>query len=176
MRQDSSENSLPPVWIGRPWILPGIVSRTLFVLIIDVLVVWVEFWLDVASVTFLGLQVVRWTALLFFLVWLFSLLHLVLLRASNHYILRNDSLEVRTGILTTKSFVVVPSGFSDLEVDRSVSGRMMNYGNIIIRSQSERVVMMARVRDPMKVAERIRNIMGRPIVRIEGRDSPTEKI
>lgn len=176
MSQSSSENSLSPVWKGRPWILPGVIARTVFVLIVAVLVVWLELSFDAASVTFLGLQVVLWTGLLFFLVWLFSLLHLVLLRASDDYVLRNDSLEVRTGIVATKSFVIVPSGFSDLEVDRSVSGRIMDYGDITIRSQSERAVMMVRVRDPMKVAERIRKIMGRPIVRVEGKDPPTEKI
>jgi hypothetical protein len=132
------------------------------------LVVWLELTFDAASVTFLGLQVVLWTALLLFLVWLFSLLNLVLLRASNDYILRNTGLEVKTGILTTKSFVIVPTGFSDLEVDRSVSGRILDYGDITIRSQSERDVKMVRVRDPMKAAEQIRKILGRPVFRIEG--------
>jgi hypothetical protein len=81
------------------------------------------------------------------------------------------NLEVRTGILATKSFVIVPSGFSDLEVDRTISGRIWDVGDIIIRSQSERVVLMTRVRRPLKVAERIREIMARPIVRIEGEKS-----
>ena len=115
-----------------------------------------------------------WTGLLLFLAWLFSLLHLVLLRDSNDYILRNTGLEVRTGILATKWFVIVPTGFSDLEVDRSVSGRILDYGDITIRSQSERDVKMLRVRDPMKTAEQIRKILGRPVFRLEGQDSPTE--
>jgi membrane protein YdbS with pleckstrin-like domain len=172
----SSENSPSTVWRGKPWILPGVIARTVFVPIVAVLVVWLELALNVASVTFLGLQAVLWTGLVFFLVWLLSLLHLVLLRASNDYILRNDSLEVRTGILATKSFMIVPSGFSDLEVDRTVSGRIVNLGDIIIRSQSETDVVMLRVRAPLKVAEQVRKIMARPVVRIEGQDSPDEKI
>lgn len=171
MTKASSENPQSPVWRDKPWILPSIMTRTIFVLIAAVLVIWLESALDVGSVIFLGLQVVLLTGLLFFLVWLFSLLHLVLLRASNEYILRNDNLEVRTGILATKSFVIVPSGFSDLEVDRTISGRIWDLGDIIIRSQSERVVLMTRVRRPLKVAERIREIMARPIVRIEGEKS-----
>lgn len=150
--------------------------RTVFILVVAVLVVWLELALDAASVAFLGLQVALWTGILFFLVWSLSLVHLVLLRASNEYVLRNDSLEVRTGILTTKSFVIVPSGFSDLEVDRSVSGRIVDSGDIIIRSQSESDLLMVRVRDPLKAAERIRKIMARPIVRIEGQNVADEKI
>ena len=166
----TSENSRSPVWRGKPWILPSVVARTVFVLVVAVLVVWLEFVLGFASVTFLGFQVALWTGLLFFLVWLLSLVHLVLLRASNDYILRNDSLEVRTGILATKSFVIVPSGFSDLEVYRSVSGRILDLGDITIRSQSETDVLMVRVRGPVKVAEQIRKIMARPIVRVEGEE------
>jgi membrane protein YdbS with pleckstrin-like domain len=171
--KDSSGNSL--VWTGKPWILPGVVGRTIFVLVAAVLVVWLEVALDVASATFLGLEVVLWTGLLFFSVWLFSLMHLVLLHASNDYILRSDSLEVRTGILATRSFVIVPSGFSDLEVDIPVSGRILNLGDIIVHSQSESNVLMVRVRDPVKVAERIREIMERPIVRIEADKSTSNK-
>jgi uncharacterized membrane protein YdbT with pleckstrin-like domain len=155
------------VWAGKPWILPGVVGRTVLVLVVAVFAVWLELTFDVAYVTFLGLQAVLWTGLLFFVVWLFSLAHLVLLRASNDYVLRSDSLEVRTGILSTRSFVIAPSGFSDLEVDRSVTGRILNVGDITVRSQSESDVLMVRVRDPMKAAEHIRQILSRPIVRIE---------
>lgn len=103
------------------------------------------------------------------------MLHLVQLRASNAYVLRSDSLEVRAGILATKSFVIVPSGFSDLEVDRSISGRIVDSGDIIIHTQSENDVIMVRLREPLKVAERIRKIMARPIVRIEAQESAEEK-
>jgi membrane protein YdbS with pleckstrin-like domain len=126
-----------PVWSGKPWILPSVVARTVVVLAVAVLVFWVEVVFNIAFSTILGLQVILWTAFLLFVAWLLSLVYLLLLRASNQYILRNDSLEIRNGIFATKSFVIVPSGFSDLEVDRSVSGRILNMGNIIIRSQSE---------------------------------------
>jgi uncharacterized membrane protein YdbT with pleckstrin-like domain len=173
LSKESPDSSI--VWAGKPWILPGAVGRTIFVLVVAVLVVWLELALDVVSKTFLGLQVVFWTALLFFLVWLFSLVHLVLLRASNTYILRNDSLEVRTGILSTRSFIIAPSGFADLEVDKSVTGRILNVGNIIIRSQSESDVLMVRVREPQNSADRIREVLSRPIVRIDtDKSAPNE--
>jgi Bacterial PH domain len=102
---------------------------------------------------------------------------LVLLRASNTYVLRNDSLEIRSGILTSKSFVLSPSGFSDLEVIRSVSARIVNSGDIIIRTQSETdsVRRMVRVRNPLAVADQIREVMARPIVRIDRSDLTEEK-
>lgn len=175
MPKGSAENSASPIWIGKPWVLPGVIARTIFIVIIAVAISWLELALGVGSVTFLNLQVILWTSLLFLLIWIFSVLHLVLLRASNAYALRSDSLEVRAGILSTKTFVVAPSGFSDLEVDRSISGRIVDSGDIIIRTQSENDVMMVRVREPLKVAERIRKIMARPIVRIETRDSAEEQ-
>jgi membrane protein YdbS with pleckstrin-like domain len=167
----SSEGSVSPVWSGKPWVLPGVIARTVLVLVVAVLVVWLELTLNVASVTVVGLQVVLWTGLLFILAWLFSLLHLVLLRASNQYVLRRDSLEVRTGILATKTSVIVPSGFSDLEVDKTAFGRILDFGDIAIRTQSEGAVLMTRVRRPLNVADQIRKIMARPIVRIEGEES-----
>jgi uncharacterized membrane protein YdbT with pleckstrin-like domain len=165
LSKESSDNSI--VWTGKPWILPGAVARTILVLVVGVLLVWLELAFGVSFDSFLGLAVVFWTILLFFLVWLLSLVHLVLLRASNDYVLRSDSLEVRTGILSTRSFVIDPSGFSDLEVDRSITGRILNVGDILVRSQSESDVLMVRVRDPLKAADRIREILSRPSVRVE---------
>jgi hypothetical protein len=82
-------------------------------------------------------------------------------------------LEIRSGILATKSFVIAPSGFADLQVNRSISGRIVGSGDIIIRSQSESNALMVRVREPLKVAEQIRKVMSRPIVRLE-RDDATD--
>jgi hypothetical protein len=156
------------IWTGRPWILPGIVLRTVLVHVVAAVVVWLEFSVGVASVVVLGVSVLLWTLVLFHVVWLFSLFPLLLLRASHFYVLRYDGMEVKEGIATMKSFVLAPSGFSDLEVLQSVSARAINYGDIIIRTQSERVVALRRVKDPLKVAEQIREVMGKPIVRIEG--------
>jgi uncharacterized membrane protein YdbT with pleckstrin-like domain len=116
-----------------------------------------------------------WTAFAFFLIWVFSLVHLLLVRASNTYVLRNDSLEIRTGILTSRSFVVAASGFADMEVTKSIIGRILNSGDIIIRTQAESGSdkIMQTIRNPMKVSGQIREVMSKPIVRIEGQP-PTE--
>jgi hypothetical protein len=77
--------------------------------------------------------------------------------------------------LSTRSFVIAPSGFSDLEVDRSVTGRILNVGNITVHSQSESDVLMVRVRDPLNVSKRTREVLSRPIVRIEADKSESNE-
>jgi len=177
MPKNSSETSGSVLWTGKPWILPNVVTRTIFIIVVAVVISWFELTYDirqrlVPSLQISNVQIVLWIDLVIFLVWLLSLAHLLLIRASNTYILRNDSLEIRSGILTSRSFVISPSGFSDLEVIRSISNRIVNSGDIIIRTQSETEseLRMQKVRNPMSVASQIRGVMARPIVRIEGKE------
>jgi len=164
------------LWRGKPWIIPNVLARSTLIIVVAIVISWLEFAFDVAKKTpILGIPIIFWTALAIFLVWLVSLMHLLLLRASNTYILRNDGLEVRTGILTSKSFVVAPAGFSDLEVSRTVSERIVNSGNIIVRTNGDIDIKMVKVRMPLKVADQIREVMARPTVRIEGQETVTEK-
>ena len=169
------------LWTGKPWILPNVVTRSILAAVAAVVISFLEFYFNVPKNTriadepILGVPLILWTVLTIFLVWVVSLMHLLVLRASNTYILRNDGLEVRTGILASKSFVVAPAGFSDLEVTRSVSGRIVNSGNIIVRTQGDSNVKMVKIRKPLKVADQIREVMARPTVRIEGQEPITEK-
>jgi hypothetical protein len=50
----------------------------------------------------------------------------------------------------------------------------VNYGDIIIHTQSERTATMQKVRDPNKVASQIRDYMGKPIVRIDNPPPPSQ--
>jgi hypothetical protein len=43
----------------------------------------------------------------------------------------------------------------------------MNSGKITIHTQAERIAVMQKVKNPNNVAGQIRNIMGKPTVRIE---------
>jgi hypothetical protein len=101
--------------------------------------------------------------------WLF-LLHFMPSAFSNKV-----SQSERRAFLSTRSFVIAPSGFSDLEVDRSVTGRILNVGNITVHSQSESDVLMVRVRDPLNVSKRTREVLSRPIVRIEADKSESNE-
>ncbi len=96
------------------------------------------------------------------------MLELLVFRASNKYILRQDGLEVKHGILRLHSFVVTPSGFGDLLVYESIGGRIFGYGDLTVNSQGERETRLRLVRHPYNVADTMRDIMGKPIVRVEG--------
>ena len=157
------------LWTGRPWILPNAIARTILIFVLAIAVVWLEFVFVAPLPAIFGVPVWTLTLLLFLVIWIASLAPLLLLRSSNKYTLRSGSLEVKTGIASTKNFVLSPSGFSDLEVTQSVIGRMVNYGDITIHTQSERTATMKMVKDPNRMASQIRDTMGKTIVRIEGR-------
>ena len=92
---------------------------------------------------------------------------MLIFRLSNTYVLRQDGLETRKGIIRLRSFVVTPSGFGDLLVYQSVGGRIFGYGEITVNSQGERQTKLVLVRSPFDAANTIRDIMGKPIVRVE---------
>jgi len=175
------------VWIGKPWILPSVLVRSIVIAVVAVAVVVLEFLFGVANASLgdfvSGVPVISswplvvWTFLVVLLVWVFSILRLVLLRVSQTYVLHDDSLEIRSGLLTSRAFVVSPSGFSELEVFRSVVGRIVESGDIVVETQSEadNVVRLVRVRNPLRVADQIREVMARPVVRIEGSAPKEEK-
>jgi uncharacterized membrane protein YdbT with pleckstrin-like domain len=166
-----------------------VLARSVLIGVVGAVAVALEFMLGVADKTLADvvsspivpivsdLSLMWWTVLVVLLVWVFSMLRLVLLRVSLTYVLHDDSLEIRSGILTSRAFVVSPSGFSELEVFRSVVGRIVESGDIVIETQSEKdnVVRMVRVKNPLKVADQIREVMARPVVRIEGSAEPKEE-
>jgi hypothetical protein len=156
------------VWLGKPWIVPAAIIRTVTVYVVAVFFVWLEIYFSVAFSGLAGLAVFAWTLLTFGVIWLLSMLELLIFRASNTYVLRQDGLEVRRGIVRLHSFVVTPSGFGDLMLYQSVGGRIFGYGDLTVNSQGERETKLLLVRSPFKVADTVRDIMGKPIVRVEG--------
>lgn len=175
MSTNTADQSAAALWTGRPWILPNALVRTILILALAILIIWLEVSFGDAFPAILGVPIWALTLLLFLVVWIASLIPLLLLRSSNKYNLRSDSLEVKIGIASLKSFVLSPSGFSDLEVTQSVIGRMLNYGDVTIHTQSDRTATMKMVKDPTRVANQIRTVMGRPIVRIEGQPFTEKK-
>jgi len=165
-RQESSDLVL---WSGRPWILPVVIWRSFLAVIVGVLLTALEIFTMTANYSVAGFYLIYWTLLALLIAWALSLASLVLLRASHRYVLREDSLEIRVGILTSRTSVISPSGFSDLEVIQSLYGRIIGSGIIVIRTQSETRSerRMVKVRHPGKVADAIRGVMARPLIRVE---------
>ena len=157
------------VWYGKPWVVPAAVVRTVSVVLFALVFLFIEMFAGVALIVAGGLTVYLWTLLAFTLIWILSLLDLLIYWASHNYVLRQDGLEIRRGIIRLHSFVVTPSGFGDLMVYQSLGGRIFGYGEITVNSQGERETKLSLVRSPFTTADTIRDIMGKPIVRVEDR-------
>jgi signal transduction histidine kinase len=157
------------VWVGKPWVVPTAIIRTVTVIIVAIVFLFLEAYFHIFSYHLAVLPLWAWTSLVFAVIWLLSMLSLLVFWASNNYILRQDGLEIRRGIIRLHSFVVTPAGFGDLLVYQSVGGRIFGYGEITVNSQGERQTKLLLVRAPFAVADTIRDIMGKPIVRVDNR-------
>ena len=154
------------IWEGTPWAAPGVAVLTAEAVLLFVALSYVE-------VAWLGLDggALAVTLVLVALLWLVGAARLEILAWSNHYYLRRSSLELEQGIVEKRVFTVSAAGFSDLEVTRSLSGRIVNTGNIVVETDSHRDIALLRVHDPIKVSRLIRQVMTVPLVRVDGQDA-----
>ena len=159
----SSEKDV--IWEGSPWVAPGVAVLTAEAILLFVALSYVE-------VAWIGLHggALAVTLFLVALLWLVGAARLEILAWSNHYSLRRSSLEVEQGIVEKRVFTVSAAGFSDLEVTRSLSGRVVNTGNIVVETDSHRDIALLRVHDPIMVSRLIRQVMTVPLVRVDGQD------
>jgi len=158
------------VWQGHPWLTPALAGLTIEAVGVVAVLSWVQFAAGIAlrSVGSVPLLVVTYG--LVFLLWFAGALRLALIRASSHYILRGSSLEIQHGILSRRIFTVSAAGFSDLQVIKSVWGRILNTGTIVIETDSDRDLKLKMVHDPIKVSMKIRQIMTVPVVRVSSQE------
>jgi len=155
------------VWVGKPWVAPAAVIRTVTIFIVALIFLIIEDYFRIFSYNLGGLLFWAWTSLIFTVIWVLSMLNLLIFRASNTYVLWQDGLEIRRGIVRLHSFVVTPAGFGDMLVEQSVGGRVFGYGDITVNSQGERQTKLLLVRAPFAVEDKIREIMGKPMVRLD---------
>jgi uncharacterized membrane protein YdbT with pleckstrin-like domain len=166
---ESSDESKSIIWKGKPWIFPRVIFRSIIIPAVFLALLWLELFLGVASRDFQGISIPIWTGISIFFVWIISISNLYWIKASNIYILRNESLEITTGIVTTRSFVIAPNGFANMELIRTFISRILETGDIIVRTQDEpygdKKMMM--IHDAEEVADKIRNVMSKPVVRLD---------
>ncbi|HJX23421.1 MAG TPA: PH domain-containing protein, partial [Candidatus Bathyarchaeia archaeon] len=153
------------IWSGKPWIGGRVAGSTVLAIAVAATLTWAELFFGVAGIPLLGLNLMFWTYAVLFLTWFFSILRSLIIRASNTYFLRETSLSVETGILSKRTIVVSSAGFADLEVVRSVLGRVLSVGDISIRSEAGAIVRLKNVRHPVEVSNMIRDVMTRPVFR-----------
>ena len=154
------------IWSGRPWIKPSVVLRTISLAIVVVLASVALSMLGLLAPRLFWFPVYLWVYIILVIAWLLSLARLMVRRASSSYTLRRSSLEVVRGLVGRRTLVVSPSGFSELEVDQGIVGRMLNYGSIEVRSQGGQTLNLDLVRNPLDVSAKIRDVMTAPTVRM----------
>jgi uncharacterized membrane protein YdbT with pleckstrin-like domain len=154
------------IWSGRPWIGPSLVLRTILAIVIGILVLLGLSPLGVLTYSLLAAPIYVWVVGILTIAWLASLAGLMVMRASFRYVLRQNSVQVDQGIARKKSLIVSPSGFSELEVDQGIAGRLLNYGSLEVRSQGGQQLNLKLIRGPKEVSAKIRNVMTTPTVRI----------
>ncbi len=158
------------VWMERPWVVPPLVGTGIATITIAIVVTWFELAFRVAFYSvFPSVSALLITLVVVFITWLCSSLQLALLRASNLYALTPAGLEVQNGIAQRERLTVSASGFSDLKVVRSPFGRVLDVGDILVRLKSGRELLLHSIREPMKVAARVRQITAAPVV-VSGKD------
>jgi uncharacterized membrane protein YdbT with pleckstrin-like domain len=155
------------LWFGKPWVAPVAAIRTVTIFIFAILFFVLEAWTGITYVLVAGAPVFLWTIVSFTVIWALSMIDLLVCWASNSYNLRQDGLEIRRGIISLHSFIVTPNGFGDLIVNQSLGGRIFGYGDLVVNSQGERATRLVLVRSPFERADAVREIMGKPIVRLE---------
>jgi len=164
----SSDESPSIIWKGKPWILSRVILRSIIMITAFSVLLWIELFLDLAFEALWGIPIAAWTGLLVFSIWMIIISDLFLIKASNTYTLRKESLEITTGLVTVRSFVIAPSGFANMEVIRTLTSRILKTGDIIIRTQDEphgdkKMIM---IKDAKEVADKIRDVMSKPVVRL----------
>ncbi len=125
-------------WTGHPWVVPAFIWLTVEAVALGIVLATGEFLGNLAFRHMGPFGLIAWTMGFVFLLWLIGSLRLAVLRASNKYVLRGSSLEIQHGLLSKRIYTVSAAGFSDLEVIKSITGRILNMGTIVIETDSDR--------------------------------------
>jgi uncharacterized membrane protein YdbT with pleckstrin-like domain len=169
----SSESEV--VWEGRPWITPTLCLRTIAIFLVGLLLAVLLQLSGLLTLSMIGVPLYIWLGSVFALAWLVNLASLLILHASFAYVLRRNSIEINRGIANKKLLVVSASGFSELETDQGIVGRILNYGSVEVRSQGGQQLNLKLIRDPQSVSRSIRDVMTTPTVRISP-DQPSNPV
>jgi uncharacterized membrane protein YdbT with pleckstrin-like domain len=145
---------------------PALVGLTIEALALAIVLSWGELLAHVAFRDVGPITVLDATLAIAFLIWLGGSLRLAIIRATHRYTLRGSSLEIQSGLVSKRIFTVSAAGFSDLEVIKSVTGRLLNMGTIMVETDSHRDLRLINIRDPIKVSAMIRQVMTVPTVRM----------
>ncbi|MDA4134204.1 MAG: hypothetical protein OK441_01370 [Thaumarchaeota archaeon] len=154
------------LWVGHPWVVPRFVGATIILLALGVMATWAEFTYGIALRSAGPVSLLLTTYGAIGIVWLIIVISLLILRASYKYVLRQSSMDIARGIITKKTYTLSAAGFSDLEVIQGVGDRLLNMGAIVMETDSRKDLRLIMIRDPTRVASRIKQVMTTPMVRL----------
>jgi hypothetical protein len=163
-------------WEGHPWMLPSFIVLTVEAAALAIILSAGEFAGNLAYRRIGPLSLIDITLGFVLFLWLVGTIRLAIQRASNKYTLRGSSLEIQRGLLGKRIFTVSAAGFSDLEVIKSITGRILNMGTIMIETDSDRDLRLIKVRDPVRIAALIRQVMTVPVVRVAAPGPPAAPV
>jgi len=86
---------------------------------------------------------------------LFTLIVAILVYLTTEFALTNRRIIAKTGILNQRSLEIVTNKIESISVNRSIVGRILNYGNIIVVGSGGTKQIIKTIAKPMELRHRI---------------------
>jgi len=71
------------------------------------------------------------------------------------YVIKENEVEKRWGIIRKKSVSIPYSSITDIKLEKGFWGRIFNYGNLVVSSQTDKIVLKG-IKQPEKILEEIK--------------------
>ena len=91
----------------------------------------------------------------FFVLQALNLFYVHLKRSATEYAVSNKRVVIKVGILSRKTDEVRPEAIEAVTINQGITGRLLNFGDCIIRGRGVGNLRMSYVRDPLKVKRTI---------------------
>ena len=157
-------------WEGGQWVLPGQVWLTTEVLLVGTAAAYVES----TSLRSVSTALLEITFIVLLSAWFIGFVRLEYMSWSNHYAIIGSTLEVYQGIIDKAVISVSAGELSGLEVTFGPLGRVLDLGDISLKTQGKGSLELTRVRSPALVSEVIRHAMTPSLVRVEAQASASK--
>jgi hypothetical protein len=177
-----------PIWHGKPAIGSYVIIYGLIAIVVILILVTLEYVLSTSSPiarslmppqarfgsTIVPYPVEILTTLAIVVVFLYKLIRLTIIWATNTYDLLPDGLYINHGLINLENTLVAPIAFSDARLIRTWILRLAARGLIIVEANDGRRFYLQYVKNPIQVQSLIRKTLARPTFRTEEKDSGLE--
>jgi hypothetical protein len=178
-KKASDQNKLDAaIWHGKPSIGSYIIIYGLFTIVLILILVTIEYVLSTSSSArnFLPASarfgeivmpdpVEIITTIIILLFFVYKLIELVIVWATNSYDLLPDGMYFNHGIINLENTFVSPIAFSDARLIRTLPLRLAARGLIIVEANDGRHLYLRYIKDPVEVQTLIRKTLAHPTVK-----------